>query len=108
MTWNVAVEALVDSKQAQQVRQGLVRRGAAGLLPEEGINVVCLAKDRALADVKCLCKGFKVDQPPCKLQVRVSDRSSRVRVGDEEDRNVWGPASVGTTPEAGPKPLLEL
>ena len=92
MMWDVAVEALVDSKEAQQVCQDLVRRGAAGSLLEEGVKVVCLAKDRALADVKLLCEGFKMAQPPCKLQVRVSDRSSRFCVGDEEARNVRGPA----------------
>ena len=91
MTRDVAVEALVDSKQAQQVRRDLVCRCAAGLLPEEGVKVVCLAKDRALTDVKCLCEGFKMEQPLCKLQVRVSDCSSRVRVGDEEARYVRGP-----------------
>ena len=106
MERGLTVEALVDSKQVQQVGRDLVRRGAAGLLPEEGVKVVCLAQDRALADIKCLCEGFQMEQPPCKLKVRVSDRSSRVRVSDEEDRNVWGPASVGATPEAGSKPLL--
>ena len=64
MTRDVAVEALVDSKQAQQVRRDLVCRGAAHSLPEEGVKVVCLAKDHVLLDVKCLCKGFKMDQPP--------------------------------------------
>ena len=92
MAWDVAVEALVDSKQSQQVRRDLVCRGAARSLPEEGVKVVCLAQDRALVDVKCLCEGFQMEQPPCKFQVRVSDRSSRVRVSDEEARNMWGPA----------------
>ena len=94
MTWNVAVEALVTSKQAQQVRRDLVCRCAARLLPEEGVEVVCLTKDRALTDVKCLCKGFKMEQPPCKFQVRVSDCSFRVCVCDEEAINVWGPAQA--------------
>ena len=92
MTRDIAVQTLVDSKEAQQVCQDLVRRGAAGSLLEEGVKVVCLAKDRALVDGKCLCGGFKMEQPPCKLQVRVRDRSSRVYVGDEEARNVRGPA----------------
>ena len=92
MPWNVAVEALVDSKQAQQVRQDLVCCCAARSLPEEGVEVVCLTKDRALADVKCLCVGFKMEQLPCKLYVRVSDCSSQFCVGDEEAGNVWGPA----------------
>ena len=91
MTWDVAVEALVDSKEVQQVRRDLVRCGAAGLLPEEGVKVICLAKDRVFVDVKCLCKGFKMKQPPCKLQVRISDCSSQVRVGGEEARNMRGP-----------------
>ena len=45
----VAVEALVDSKQVQQVRQYLVSCGAARSLPEEGVDHVC--------------KGFKMEQP---------------------------------------------
>ena len=70
------------------MRRDLLCRGAAGLLPEEGVKVVCLAKDRALTDVKCLCEGFKIKQPLCKLQVRLSNRSLRVCVGDEEARNM--------------------
>ena len=75
MTRDVAVEALVDVKQAQQVCQDLVYCGAARLLPEEGVEAVGLTTDRALADVKCLCDGFMTGQPACKLQVRLSDNS---------------------------------
>ena len=88
------MEALVDSKQAQQVRRNLVCCGAASLLLEEGVEVVGFTKNRALVDVKCLYKGFKMEQPPCKLQIGVSDCSSRVCVGDEEAKNIWGPAQV--------------
>ena len=64
MTRDVAVEALVDPKQAQQVRRDLVRRGATRSLPDEGVKVVCPAKDHALADVKYLYEGVKMEQPP--------------------------------------------
>ena len=92
MTRDVAVKALVESTQVQQVSRDFVCRDAARSLPEECVKVVFLAKDRVLADVKCLCEGFKMEQPPCKVQVRVSDSSSRVSVGDEEAKNMWGPA----------------
>ena len=42
MTWDVAVGALVDPKQAQQVRRDLVCCGAVRFLLEEGVEVVCL------------------------------------------------------------------
>ena len=64
MTQDITVEALVDSKQSQQVRRSLVYCGAARSLSEEGVEVVGLTKGRVLADVKCLYKGFKMEQPP--------------------------------------------
>ena len=45
MPRDVAVEALVDAKQAQQVRWDLVRRGGACSLPEEGVEVVGLSTE---------------------------------------------------------------
>ena len=42
MTQDGAVEALVDSKQAQQVHRDLAFCDAARSLPEEGVEVVCL------------------------------------------------------------------
>ena len=63
MTRDVAVEALVGAKQAHQVRRDPVYCDAACLLLEEGVEIVGLTKDRALTDVKCLCKSLKMEQP---------------------------------------------
>ena len=60
----ISTAVLMDAKQVQQVRPDLVRRDAARSLPEEGVEVVYLTKDCVLADIKCLCKGFKMEQPP--------------------------------------------
>ena len=61
MSRDVAVESLVDAKQAQKVRRDLVRCGAPCSLPEKGVEVISLAEDRALPDVKILDKSFKVE-----------------------------------------------
>ena len=58
---DVAMELLVNAKQAQKVRRDLVCCGAPCSLPEKGVEVISLAKDRALPDVKILDKSFKVE-----------------------------------------------
>ena len=78
----------MDSKQAQQVGWDLVRCGAARSPLEEDFEVIGLTKDCALEDVKCLSKGFKMEQPIYELQVRGSDHSFQICVGDEEVRYV--------------------
>ena len=88
MTRDVVGEALVDAKQAQQVRRGLVCRCAAHSLPEEGVEAVGLTKDHTFTGVTCLWKGFKVEQPTGKLPGRVSDCSSQICIGDEKVRPV--------------------
>ena len=41
-----------------------------------------------------MCKGFKVEHPTGKLQVRVGDCACRVCVGDEEVGDVLEPAEA--------------
>ena len=38
MTWDVAVEALLDTKQAKEVRRDLVRCSTPFPLPEKGVD----------------------------------------------------------------------
>ena len=56
--WDIPVKALMDTKQAQEVRRYFVYRGTPSSLPEERVQVVGLAEDRALANVKGLDKGL--------------------------------------------------
>ena len=58
---DVAVEFLVDAKQAQTVRRDLIRCGAPCSLPEKGVEVISLAEDRALRDVEILDMSFNVE-----------------------------------------------
>jgi hypothetical protein len=55
MAWNIAVKALMDSKQSQQVGRNLLCGGTSLALPEKCIEIVSLAKDGAFPDVKGLC-----------------------------------------------------
>ena len=64
MPRDVAVEALVDTKQAQEVRGDLVPRGAAYSLQEEGVEVIDLAEGRALTDVERPGQGFEMKKSP--------------------------------------------
>ena len=43
MPWDISVEALVDSKQTEQMSRNLFGSSAAFLLPEQGIEVVGFA-----------------------------------------------------------------
>ena len=55
MSGDISVITLVDAKQAEEVRWDLVRGGAGLALLEQGVQVVRLAEDCALTDVKTLC-----------------------------------------------------
>ena len=58
---HVAVEALVRTEHAQEVRGDLVRRGAPLPLPEQGVEVVGLAECSAFPDVKRLGKSLEME-----------------------------------------------
>ena len=87
---DVAVEPLVHAEQAEEVGGWRVAGGAALTLPERGVQVVSLADDDASANVKRLCDGFKVNEAPCQLQVRVCDCTLGIFVGDEATRDEGG------------------
>ena len=59
MTWDVVVEALMDSKQAQQVRRDLVWCGAVSSLPEESADAVCLALGLCIRGYQMSVQGLQ-------------------------------------------------
>ena len=55
MPWNVAVVALMNAEQPQQMGRDLARRRASFPLPVEGVEVVGLTQHGPLANVERLC-----------------------------------------------------
>ena len=75
---HVAVETLVDPKEAEQVGWHLVSGGAALPFPKESVEVVRLAQDSALPDIERLAEGLQVNQTSCELQIRVGNVAVRI------------------------------
>jgi hypothetical protein len=88
---DVAVVALVNAKQSEEIRWRRVGSGAAFALPKSGVEVVALADHSALARVKGLCDGLKVNESPRELQVGVGDGACRIFGCDEATSDVVWP-----------------
>ena len=83
MPRDVAVEPLVNAEQPEQVRRDVVGRRATIPLPEQGAQVVCLAEDRALSDVKTLRKGLQMQETSCQLEIGIGNGAGGVVAGDQ-------------------------
>jgi hypothetical protein len=66
---NVAMNALVDSKQAEEVCRWCQGRCAAFAFPKGCAEVVSLGKNRAFGNVKAVGDGVEVNEPPGKFEV---------------------------------------
>ena len=81
MSGHIAMVALVDSEEAEEMRWNLVCRRARLPLPKEGVKIVCLNEDCPLPNIEGLCQGFQMQEPPRQLEVRIGDVTIGVYVG---------------------------
>ena len=65
--------------------------GTALLLPEQCIEVGCLAQDSTLPNVKILGQSFEMQHTACQFKVGVGDGTGGVLSGDELVNDVLGP-----------------
>ena len=63
----MAVKALMYAKKAKEVVQALGGGGTTFALPIQCRQVISFAEDGALANVKKLCDGLKMEEPSGQL-----------------------------------------
>ena len=69
MPRDISVEALMDSKEPQQMSGDLFSSSAALSLPKQGIEVVCFAENRTFANVERLGQRLQMQQSTRQLQI---------------------------------------
>jgi hypothetical protein len=65
--WDVTVDALVNTKEPEQVGWRFVGCCASFPFPEGGTKIVTLGEDRSFTDVEAVSDGIKMKEPPREL-----------------------------------------
>ena len=69
MPGDIAVKSLVDAKEAEEMGWRFGGGGTALALPKEGGQVVSVAENSALTDVKVLGQDIQMDEPSRQFKV---------------------------------------